>query len=137
MSQEFKKFCGGWNINHVTSSPGNSKANGAAEAAVKIAKMMMKKCSFNQEDPYITLLNLRNTPQEGVKYSPVQRLMGRRTKTLLPTKLQLLKPEYAQDYQEIQENKKSKVGERSNERRELQPLKILDTVRMQPIEKIK
>ena len=92
----------------------------AAGAAVKIAKRMMKKCSFNQEDPYIALLNLRNTPQEGVKYSPVQRLMGRRTKTLLPTKPQLLKPEYAQDYQEIQENKKSKVGERSNDRRELE-----------------
>ena len=61
--------------------------------------------------------------------------MARRTKTNLPTKPQLLKAEYAQDYQEIQENKKSKVGERSNDRRELQPLKILDTVRMQPIEK--
>ena len=79
---------------------------------------MMKKCSFNQEDPYIALLNLRNTPQEGVKYSRVQ-IMGRRTKTLLPMKPQLLKPEYAQDYQEIQENKKRKVGERSNDRREL------------------
>ena len=47
-SQEFKKFCAGWNINHVTSSHGNSKANGAAEAAVKSGKRMMKKCSFNQ-----------------------------------------------------------------------------------------
>ena len=46
-----------------------------------------------------------------------------------------MNPEYAQDYQEFQENKKSKIGERSNDRRELQPLKILDTVRMQPIEK--
>ena len=95
----------------------------------------MQKCSFNQEDPYIALLMLRSTPQEGVKYSQVQRLMGRRTKTLLPTKPHLLKPEYAQDYQEIQEHKKSKIGERSNDSRELQPLKILDTVRMQPIEK--
>ena len=83
---------------------------------LKFAKRMMKKCSFNQEDPYIALLNLRNTPQEGVKYRPVQRLMGRRTKPLLPTKSKLLKPEYAQDYQE---NKKSKIGERSNDRREL------------------
>ena len=135
VSQEFKKLCASWNINHVTFSSGNSKANGAAAAAIKIAKRMMKKCSFNQEDPYNALLNLRNTPQEGVKYSPVQRLMGRRTKTLLSTKSQLLKPEYAQDYQEIQENKKSKIGERRNDRRELQPLKILDTVRMQQIEK--
>ena len=81
------------------------------------------------------MLNLRNTPQEGVKYSPVQRLMGGRTKTLLATKPQLLKPEYAQDYQEIQVNKKRKIGEISNDRRELQPLRILDTVRMKPIEK--
>ena len=92
---------------------------------LKISKRMMKQCSFNQEVPYIAFVNLHNTPQEGVKYSLVQRLMGRRTKTLLPPKPQLFKPEYAQDYQE---NKKSKVGERSNDRRKLQPLKILDTV---------
>ena len=73
---------------------------------------MMKKCSFNQEDPHIALLNLCNTPQEGVKYSPVQRLMGRRTKTLLPTISQLLKREYAQDYQEIQGNKKQNLGKK-------------------------
>ena len=62
--------------------------------------------------------------------------MGRRTKnTSTPTKFKLLKPWYAEDYQEIQENKKSKIAERSNDKGVLQPLTILDTVRMQPIEK--
>lgn len=134
VSQEFQQFCSNWNIEHKTSSPGNSQANGAAEAAVKIAKRMMKKCSLNKEDPYIALLNLRNTPQEGTPYSPVQRLMGRRTKTLLPTKSKLLKPDYATDYQDSQNARKAKIGEKHLQKRELQPLKINDKVRMQPID---
>lgn len=135
VSQEFKTFCTNWNINHKTCSPGNSQSNGAAEAAVKVAKQFMRKCSMNHEDPYIALLNLRNTPQEGTIYSPVQRLMGRRTKTLLPTRTKLLQPNFAQDYKESQEARKSKLGEKSMNRRELIPLNIEDKVRIQPIEK--
>ena len=89
-SSNFKQFCTSWNITHETISPGNSKSNGAAEAAVKIAKNLMRKCSMSKEDPYIALLNLRNTPQENTEYTPVQRLMGRRTRTLLPTNTKLL-----------------------------------------------
>ena len=84
-SREFKQFCQNWKIEHKTISPGNSKAIGAAEAVVKIAKKMMRKCQINKEDPYIALLNLRNTPQEGLDYSPAERLMGRHTRILLPT----------------------------------------------------
>ena len=80
----FKKFLDKYDIEHEPSSPGNSQANGAAEAAVKTAKSLMAKCAKAGEDPYIGLLNLRNTPHEGVGTSPAQRLLGRRTKTLLP-----------------------------------------------------
>ena len=44
----------------------------------------MKKCIKAKEDPYLGLLNLRNTPHEGMQSSPVQRLLGRRTKTSIP-----------------------------------------------------
>ena len=74
-----------------TSGPGNSKANGAAKAAVKVAKNTMEKCHDANEDHYLGLLNLRNTPQEGLT-SPAQRLMGRRTKHIVPTMFNLLKP---------------------------------------------
>ena len=89
VSTEFHNFCIKWNVTHNTSSPGNSKANGSAEAAVKVAKNLMKKCQMSKEDPYIALLNLRNTPQEGIDATPAQRLFGRRTRTLLPTKTSL------------------------------------------------
>ena len=43
---------------------------------------MLKKYEHSKEDPYIALLNWRNTPQEGVDATPVQRLMDRRTTQL-------------------------------------------------------
>ena len=86
-SHKFKMFSEKWRFSYEMSSPGNSKANGAAEAAVKIAKRLLRKYRTAHEDPYLGLLNQRNTPTEGLKTSPAQRLMGRRTKTLFPRHL--------------------------------------------------
>jgi len=55
MSSEFNKFSRQWSFKHEITSPDNSKANGAAEAAVKIAKSMMRRCHLNHEDPYVGL----------------------------------------------------------------------------------
>ena len=52
----------------------------------------MKKSKQAGTDFYFALLDWRNTPTEGVGCSPVQRLCGRRTRTLLPTGTSLLKP---------------------------------------------
>ena len=38
-SQHFRTFAKEWDFTHETSSPGNSKSKGAAEIAVKIAKL--------------------------------------------------------------------------------------------------
>ena len=43
-SAVLRKCAQNWQFVHETSSPGNSQANGAAEAAVKIAKRMLRKC---------------------------------------------------------------------------------------------
>ena len=91
-SELFRKFSKTWNFHHYLISPGNSKANGAAEAAVKTAKRLMLKCLESEQDIHLGLLNLRNTPQEGLTTSPAQRLFGRRTKTLLPTEHERLVP---------------------------------------------
>ena len=131
---EFKKFVMSWNIKHKTISPGNSQANGAAESSVKIAKNLFKKCLLNNEDPYIGLLNLRNTPQEDSPYTPVQRLMGRHTKTLIPTSSKLLTPNFARDYKAIKEKSKAKVAERKGNRRELEDLRPNHEVRIQPLQ---
>ena len=93
-SEAFRNFAEKWEFDHERISPGNSKANGAAKAAVKDAKKMMKRCRAEKSDPFIGLLNVRNTPSEGMLTSPAQRLFGRRTKTTTPTTGNLLQLKY-------------------------------------------
>ena len=90
-SSEFAKFAETWRFKH--SSPHYPQSNGKAENAVKICKALLKKATAHKKDPLLALLDWRNTPSEGLGTSPVQRLMGRRTWTLLPTHPKLLKPE--------------------------------------------
>ena len=132
-SAAFSQFAKEWKFQHQTSFPGDSQSNGAAEAAVKVIKRLMRKCVANREDPYIGLLNLRNTPTEGLETSPVQRLMGRRTNSLLPATSAALQPEKPVDERTKMENKKMKAAERHLYRRTLAPLQVGDTIRLQPI----
>ena len=76
----------------MTSSPKHAKSNGKAESAVKVAKKIFKKAHRDNKDPWLALLDQRNTPTQGVNSSPVQRLMSRRTRTLLPVSANLLYP---------------------------------------------
>ena len=133
-SDKFKHFCTSWDFKHEMTSPYNSKANGVAEAAVKSAKKIMRKCAAAHEDPYIGLLNARNTPTEGLDTSPSQRLFGRRTKTQVPTTLSLLKPDNINELQRDKMiHKKQTAALRQNEhRKDLKPLKPGDNVRIQP-----
>jgi transposase InsO family protein len=50
-----------WHFEHITSSPGYPQSNGGAERAVQIAKSLMKKAVEDGVDPYLSLLNHRNT----------------------------------------------------------------------------
>ena len=92
-SAEFSTFSQLYEFRHITSSPGYPQSNGKAESAVKILKSLMLKAQDDGRDPYLALLDWRNTPTEGIGSSPAQRLFGRRTKTLLPTTARLLRPE--------------------------------------------
>ena len=134
--KEFRDFCKQYEIRHETSSPGNAKSNGASEAAVKVAKGLMKKSIRNKEDPYLSLLAHRNTPQENIDATPAQRLIGRRTRTLLPTVPSLLDPQPIPYRQTIEqrENKQQKMSSKFDSKRPLSPLKPNDVVRMQPID---
>ena len=61
----------------MSSSPNRAKSNGKAESAVKIVKKLFKKASRADQDPWLALLDYRNTPTTGMDTSPVQRLMSR------------------------------------------------------------
>ncbi|UYV80706.1 K02A2.6-like, partial [Cordylochernes scorpioides] len=78
-------------ISEMTSSPHYPKSNGLAERAVQIAKNILRKCKQSGDDIQIALLNYRNTPREDMG-SPAQRLLSRRTKTILPISKELLRP---------------------------------------------
>ena len=92
MDLSFKAFSHKLQFEHKTSSPGYLESKGKAEQAVKAAKTLMKKAKKAGTDPYPSLLLHRNTPTQGLDSCPVQLLMSRRTKTLLPTTVNLLKP---------------------------------------------
>ena len=96
VSLSFLHFTIKYDIQHTTSSPHHPRSKENAESAVKAAKRILKKMLKTGEDPYLAILNLRNTPQQGIDLSPAQRLMGCRTKTLLPTNANLLRPEQAE-----------------------------------------
>ena len=91
-SHEFKEFAAKYDFYHITSSPGYAPSNRKAESAVKIAKKLMIKAKEAGTDQYLALLDYHNIPTEGMNSSPALRLLGRRTKTTLPTAKELLMP---------------------------------------------
>ena len=92
-SQEFKRFAEEWDFVHNTSSPLFPQSNGQVESMVKTVKTIIKKCKESNTDPYMGLLELRNTPLQGVDRSPAQLLMSRRLRSALPVSKALLNPE--------------------------------------------
>ena len=132
----FARFAREWCFSHEPMSPGNSQSNGTAEAAVKTAKAILTKSHAAGEDHMIGLLNIRNTPQEGLTTSPAQRLFGRRTRTLIPCSSVCLKPAASGLFDNERrrlEDKKANIAQQYIDRRELPTLRVGDTVRMQPI----
>ena len=93
-SEQFKEFAENYGFEHVTSSPRYSQSMGFIEKYVQICKNVLKKAKKSNSDPYLAILEYRNTPIEGIKLSPSQLLMGRRTRTQLPVNDSLLKPQY-------------------------------------------
>ena len=91
-SVEFLTFAKAWGIKTTTSSPTHSQSNGQAERYVQTVKNMLKKAHEQNQDPYLALLEYRNTPVVGMKYSPAQTLMSRRLRTKIPVATSLLSP---------------------------------------------
>ena len=76
----FSKFAETYGFQQTFSSPRFPQSNGEAERAVQTVKNLLKKSS----DPYLALLSYRTTPlQNG--FSPAELLMGRKSRTTVPT----------------------------------------------------
>lgn len=79
-SKELKDFARDWRFKITTSSPTYAQYNGLSERAVQTIKLILKKT----DDPYIGLLEYRNTSVTGMTYSPSQLLMSRVARTNIP-----------------------------------------------------
>ena len=75
-SDKFADFARMWDFEHLISSPGNSKANGKAKSGLKTAKGILKKSVRTGTNPYLAVLNYRNTPTQGMTTSPAPCLMS-------------------------------------------------------------
>ena len=81
----FDDFCKSFYIHHELSSPYHPESNGLAEAAVKNAKNLLKKCNMTGQNFQRSLSVLRNMPRSDGP-SPVQLLfrLPQKTNILLP-----------------------------------------------------
>ena len=131
-SLEFAQFKDKWKFKHRTISPGNSKANGKVEASVKTAKQLLRK----SDDIHLALLDHRNTITQGMTTSPAQRLMNRRTKTLLPVTENLLQPQVPdqeEQHRRLRKRQQTQAHYYNRTARDLPKLELGDVVRMKPI----
>ena len=107
-SVEMRRFAKDYGFQLKTSSPTYAQSNGMAEKAVQTAKRSLSKARKDGRDPYLALLDYRNTPRDKDLGSPAQRLMGRRTKTTLPTNETLLKRKLVKNVKSNLEEKRLK-----------------------------
>ena len=84
---------------------------------------MLMKCKRNGEDPYIGLLNIKNTLQE--KQSTIEKMIGRKTRSTIP---RFSKKTY-------EELNKDTIIEEDTKSADLRPLNVVQMVRIQPLQR--
>ena len=138
-SEEFKQFANAYEFQHGTSSPNYPQSNGKSENTAKTAKRIMEKALAVGAEPYLGFLDLQNTPNEGLDTSPVQRLFGHRTKTLLPTSSRLLamRKDNSSTEQKLNDRKRKQMFYYNKASKSLKPLKKGDIVFVRPARRSK
>ncbi|CAH2101985.1 unnamed protein product [Euphydryas editha] len=101
-SNELSNFMREWQIKHITSSPYHSRSNGLVERSIRTIKNILKKCYSDKKDPYLAILQFRNTPKS-CGYSPAQMCMSRRLRTRIPISDCNLKPKCI-DYKKMKQH---------------------------------
>lgn len=131
-SREFRSFAQLYEFKFTTSSPRYPQSNGRVECAIKTAKRLMTKAREANTDPLLAILEWRNTPSEQLGPSPVQILMGRRTRSRLPTSNKLLDTPLSSAANRALANAKERQAIYYNRRaKQRPPLNVGQTVRVQ------
>ena len=104
---------------------------------MKTARNLIRKALDTTRDPYIAILDYRNTPTEGMEPSPVQRLMNSRIRTLLTTTKAFLQPKTPQIDREMKDLTKPQAQQSkyyNQHTRDLLTFAEGDVVRMTPFQ---
>ena len=125
-SKEFESFAKSWEFKHTTTSPLNPKANGLVEKAVQTMKSLLTKAKQDSRDPYLALLEYRNTPIDDVG-SPAQLLMSRRLRSIIPTSDALLKPKVLDAHKVMEKMELKQRKQKHYFDRQTKALPVLET----------
>jgi hypothetical protein len=130
-STEFAKFAKDWGFQQVFSSPRYPQSNGKVEKSVQTIKTLMQKALDDNQDCYKALLEFRNTPTESSNLSPMQIMINRQTRSVLPvanTKLSSMHQQTAQEALSQAKQKQAFYYDRTA--RDHPPLNTGDNVRI-------
>jgi transposase InsO family protein len=130
-SKECLQFAQEWGFKISTSSPHYPQSNGMSERTIQTIKNLLRKADDEGNDPYIALLEYRNTPITGMQEWPAQLIMSRMLKSKLPTTTALLQPK-------VQENVREKLEQRAEKQKEyfdrnaksMRPVKMYQSARI-------
>ena len=86
-SAEFRSFAGKWNFDHIMSSPTYPKSKGFIEHQVETVKSILRESKSVGNDFHLALPAWISTPVSYNLVSPAQLLMGRKVKSLVPTRI--------------------------------------------------
>lgn len=102
---------------------------------MKSAKKLLRRTAKGGNDFYLGLLAERNIPSQGIGSSPVQRLMNRRTRTLLPTTGSLLEPRTlssSHEREKLKDVQKRQARYYNSDAHDLPELNEGDNLRLKP-----
>ncbi|XP_062713235.1 uncharacterized protein K02A2.6-like [Aedes albopictus] len=131
VSRKMAKFTSDWDIEHITSAPNHQQSNGKSEAAVKIAKHLLKKTEETGADFWYALLHWRNIPNK-IGSSPTARLFSRSTRCSIPSSGTKLIPKVVENVPEsIEQNRRRIKWHYDKKTRNLPDLQIGSPVYVQ------
>ena len=134
-SAAFAQFSKTWDFDHRTSSPEHHQSNGMAQSAAKTAKRLIQKATTAGTDFQMAILDHRNTSSQDIELSPMQQLMNKRARTLLPVTSTLLQPCITPQHTQQSKLVKNRQNQKKYYNRAVKGLPKLkkdDVVRMKP-----
>lgn len=126
---DIRNFSKEWGFEFKTSSPKFPKSNGMVERHVGTIKSMFKKLEEEGGDPYLALLEYRNTPIDHNLPSPNQLLFNRQTRGIVPIRTTNRNtPNYDENKKFFEEKRQKYKQYHDQTSQNLKPVAIGDTV---------